>query len=320
MVRTLPFALAISIAFAVGGCGSSTSTNVPTPTTPVPERCQPTLSGAAGGAVASAGGTGSIAVGVARECGWSAAATAPWIVITSGQQGQGDGTIAYRVQANSDPVERRAGISVNDQLAGISQQPAPCAYTVSAGNTTVGAAGADVMVAVGTHSVCAWRVEPNVSWVSASPAEGRGNANVKLSVAPNNGGSRSATVAIAGQNVGLAQQPSAPTPPPAPPAPQPPTPQPPAPPAPPPAPAPPAPPPPGPTPGPRIDLDGTVSGVSGSCPNLAFTLRSRSVYTTSDTEFRKGPCKDVRDGARVKVEGREMSNGLVRADRVEIRD
>lgn len=312
MARTLPFVLTATVVML--GCGSSTSTNVPAPTAPASSRCEPTLSAGAAGAVASSGGTGSISVGVARECAWTAAATASWIVITSGQQGQGDGAIAYRVQPNGDPVERSGGIAVNDQLASISQQAAPCTYTVSPGNTTVGAAGDDVMVSVGTHSVCAWRVEPHASWISASPLEGRGNANVRLSVARNDGGSRSANVGVAGQNVAVTQQ-SAATPPGPPPAPLPPAPTPPAPPIP-----PPPVPPPEPTPGPKIDLDGNVSDLLGSCPNIWFTVKGRTVYTTSATEFRKGPCKDIRSGTRVKVEGHIMSNGPVRADRVTIED
>jgi hypothetical protein len=278
---------------------------------PTPARCQPALNATASDALGSGGGTGTIAVTVARECSWTASATASWIAITSGQQGQG-GRIGYRVQPNTDPLERRGAISVNDQQAAIAQQAAPCAYSVSAGSTNVGPAASDVMVGVHTHNVCTWKVEPNASWISASPSEGRGDANVRLSVARNDGGSRSAGVSIAGQNVVVAQQSAAPAPP-APPAPGP------TPPAPPPAPPPPPPPPP-PTPGPRLDFEGDVSALQGACPSIVFLCRGNSVYTTPDTEFKKGPCKDVRVGRKVRVEGHLMSNGLVRADRVEIKD
>jgi hypothetical protein len=68
-----------------------------------------------------------------------------------------------------------------------------------------------------------------------------------------------------------------------------------------------------------ITLEGTPSDVTGTCPSLTFQLRTFAVYTTADTEFRKGPCRDVARGDEIKVEGMLMSDGRVRADKVELR-
>jgi hypothetical protein len=66
-----------------------------------------------------------------------------------------------------------------------------------------------------------------------------------------------------------------------------------------------------------IDLDGTIAGVSGTCPLLIFVLDGKAVFTTSATVFKKMPCKDVKNGVEVRVSGYLMSDGTVRADQVE---
>jgi hypothetical protein len=65
-----------------------------------------------------------------------------------------------------------------------------------------------------------------------------------------------------------------------------------------------------------ITLTGKVDSVTGSCPALTFTLQGHTVYTTADTQFMKGPCKDIQKNAEVEVRGKLMSDDRVRADRV----
>jgi hypothetical protein len=68
----------------------------------------------------------------------------------------------------------------------------------------------------------------------------------------------------------------------------------------------------------EISLDGRLSALSGACPAISFTLENRRVYTTTATEFSRGPCRDVRSGMRVDVRGHLMSDGLVRAATVRL--
>jgi hypothetical protein len=65
-----------------------------------------------------------------------------------------------------------------------------------------------------------------------------------------------------------------------------------------------------------IDLSGRISEVSGNCPAITFELRGRTVYTTGDTDFRKTACHKIDRGTELQVDGMEMSDGKVRADRV----
>ena len=325
LFATLLSASALAVAAA---CGSSTTTNVTAPST---TRCQPTISTPTA-TFPSAGGTGTATVGVSRECEWSASSNASWIAITAGSRGQGDGTITYRVDANADPVTRRGALSVGGSEAELSQDAAPCRYDVSAPAMPVSSDGGATAIAVRTHQACSWTAASADGWAGASPAAGKGDAAVQLTVAPNDGAPRTTILTIAGQRITVTQlERSVPAPAPAPmpsPAPPPgPSPSPAPPPAPSPAPLPapsPAPspaPPPAPAPGPvpvsAIELRGTIDSVSGSCPALTFALRGRTVFTTSSTEFKKMPCKDVRADAELKVTGYLMSDGTVRADKVE---
>ena len=323
-----PLLFAASAAFALAACGSSATTNV-TVTSPTGTRCQPSLSGSAS-SFGSAGGTGQVAVSVARECGWSAASQAPWLEITSGKEGQGDGTIAYRVAQNADPLSRKAAISIGDQHVDVAQEAAPCVFDVDGPSDPIAAVGGDSIIAMHTHDACAWNASADAAWVSVSPGSGKGDAQIHVRADANAGAERTATIAVGPERIAVRQV-SAPAPaPPPPPDPTPtPTPSPAPSPTPTPTPAPtptptpsptPAPPPPPPPPAPvPIDLSGTIDNVSGTCPALQFTLKGYVVQTSSATEFAKGPCKDLRDGKNVAVTGVLVDSQTVNASRVEMK-
>lgn len=390
-----PFAaLLLASVVLASSCGSTAETTVNL-TAPTAVRCQPAL-GAQSSSFESSGGTGTVAVTVARECSWTASVNAQWIVLTSGQEGQGDGTVAYRISENVDPTLRRGTITVAEQTVQVAQEPAPCRFTVAAGEVRAPAAGADLSVDVRTHSACTWTASASASWAAPAPSSGSGNAAVHVRVPANDGPLRTADLTIAGQRVAVIQEGRAATPAPPPPAPTP-VPPPPA----PPLPGPPAPPPVqcvyqltsigagfeatggvGVVPvrttagcpwsaqssatwvtissapsgvgdgevryvvaenfstSPRttaitigsqihriaqdraeeIELEGKISALSGSCPNLRFAVANRIVTTDRDTEFKSGKCSDARNGKDVKVKGFRQSDGTVDARRVEFED
>ena len=66
-----------------------------------------------------------------------------------------------------------------------------------------------------------------------------------------------------------------------------------------------------------ITLDGKPRSVSGGCPTVTFTVGGRTVFTTRDTDYKKGKCGDLsKDNKEVEVNGTLMSDGRVRAERV----
>lgn len=318
MVRqqALPAAAAVvGIGLLTAACGGSASTRTSV-TAPANVRCQTALEQPAA-SFGSAGGTGTLSVTTARECAWNAVSRSGWVTVTSGAQGQGDGTVAYRVAENVDPLGRQGTLAVGGQDIAVTQEAAPCRFAVSHDAEPLPAAGADALVDVRTHAVCDWTAASDVSWASVSQATGRGGAAVRVNVDPNPGGERSGHVVIADERVAITQHAATTSPPPMPP----PTPAP----GPAPAPAPspnpspsPAPPPdPGPSPVRRVEIEGRIQQLEGSCPSRTFRVGQALVYTTAATRYDDVTCATLRNGMSVEVDGMLMSDGRIRADEIE---
>jgi hypothetical protein len=329
--RPLLFALFI---YTVG-CGSSATTNLTTPTS---ARCQATITNSSGSFPAS-GGTGSISIVVSRDCTWTASSPAGWISLTSAVEGQGDGTVSYRVTENPDPLQRQAAMAVAERPVHITQAAAACLFQLSAMAGPISSDGGDASIDLATHPGCSWNARSEQTWATVAPVSGSGPARLRVEVQPNDGVERTLAIVVGTERVTAVQQQRPATPTPAPP-PQTPTPAPPPTPVPAPTPAPtpapgpnptpaptpaPAPPPtpappPAPTPVSEIEFNGEARNVSGTCPILTFTLDNRTVYTTSTTDFARGPCRDLKNNSDIEVRGWLMSDGRIRADRVRFVD
>ena len=70
----------------------------------------------------------------------------------------------------------------------------------------------------------------------------------------------------------------------------------------------------------EVEVEGVVSGLGGTCPNLTFTVNGAAVVTNGSTKFEGGPCSAVQNRKRVEVEGTRQANGSVLAKSVEIED
>ena len=55
--------------------------------------------------------TGTFTVASQAECGWTATSKAPWLVVTGGHQGTGNGTVTYSITRNREVAERAASIA-----------------------------------------------------------------------------------------------------------------------------------------------------------------------------------------------------------------
>ena len=284
-VLALPFS-AFLASLSLAGCGSSAETSVNV-TGPSNSRCQASVN-AQPSTFAPSGGTGQVTVTVGRECAWTATSNAGWIELTSGREGQGEGTVRYRIAENGDPVTRRGALVVAEQTVQVAQEPAPCSFDVSPREARTGADGGEVSVSVRTHSACTWRASSGSSWASASPQSGSGNATVEIRVPAHDGtSSRSTVVTIAGERVTVVQEGRGSAPPPPPPAPAPPPPAPPAP-EPPPVPPPPPPAPEPPpsaceyefaSPGAAFDADGGTGAVRvRTTATCAWTAQSSAAW------------------------------------------
>ena len=322
-LRTYGPVLILVSVFATSACGSSATTSSSV-TAPAEARCDAAVTSSSV-SFGPDGGTGTISIAVARECAWRATSPVGWITFTTAVEGQGDGSVGYRVGENRDPVTRQTQLSVAERQLALSQGAAPCIYDLSGVPSTIAAEGGQTVIDIETHAACDWTAASQSSWASVSPGSGRGSGHVNVSVSANGTAERGIQLTVAGQRVEMTQraalppppvpvpQPPAPSPtPPAPPAPTP-VPSPPA----PPAPTPPTPPPSGPTPVRSIELDGDAMDVAGTCPNRTFRLENRTVYTSDQTMYESGNCGNLRNRVDIDfVRGMLMSDGRVRADRI----
>ena len=67
-----------------------------------------------------------------------------------------------------------------------------------------------------------------------------------------------------------------------------------------------------------VKLDDPLSGLSGTCPAMRFTVEGRVVTTSSQTEFKGGNCNQLVNGLRVEVEGNQQSDGTIAAESVRL--
>ena len=303
---------AASVAFLAGAC-SQTETSITAPTSD--DRCQVTAASTTP-TFPSPGGQGAVTITTTRDCTWSVGTDAAWVAIAGSRTGQGDASVAFTVAANPIPTPRSAAIVVGGQSVAVSQQAAPCVFSLSRTNDTLTADGGRLAVSVNTLNGCHWTAASGANWIAiSSGSSGDASGTVGLSIAANTGSARVGQVNVAGQNYTVNQGAAAPPPPAPTPTPGP-TPD--------PAP-PPSPPPPGPSPTPppaaaaHVTFEGTISGLSGHCPNLTFSAGGRTIVADGSTSYSgHTKCDDVRNGRSVSGEGDVQANGTVKATRVEV--
>ncbi len=65
--------------------------------------------------------------------------------------------------------------------------------------------------------------------------------------------------------------------------------------------------------GATVELSGTLSARSGTCPALTFTVSSTTVTTTATTQFEDTACSALANGDRVDIKGTRQASGGVAA-------
>ena len=191
--------------------------------------------------VAASASNVSVSISVLNGCAWTARSNAEWLTITSRADGNGSGTLTFRVAANGGGP-RTGTLTIGDRTHTVSQQqagenpptpapppappappppPAPtCTYEISPASLDVAATGGAISpVAVTAPAGCNWTAAVNnASWITiTSGTSGSGNGSVAITIAANTGAARTGTVTIASRAFTVTQ--AAPAPPPPPPAP-----------------------------------------------------------------------------------------------------
>ena len=183
------------------GCGRSATTSLIGPTS---SKCEVSVTNNLP-SVPATGGSGNLTVATNRDCAWSAKADAPWITLSS-SDGQGPAAVNYTVAVNANATPRQGAVVVAEQRVVVTQEAAPCRYTVSPTTRDVAATGEAISITLTTLDGCAWTARGDADWIGAAkPASGQSSGSVRFDVSPNTGLARSSTATIAGQLVRINQ-------------------------------------------------------------------------------------------------------------------
>jgi len=137
----------------------------------------------------TSGGTGSISVTASdASCSRTATSNVPWITITGGATGAGNGTVTYNVAANTGAA-RTGTITVAGQTFTVTQEAVQlvCTYALSAASQTVSALGGNLSFGVTTQAGCPLAATSNVAWiiVNSASADANGAGTVSYTVQAN---------------------------------------------------------------------------------------------------------------------------------------
>lgn len=123
------------------------------------------------------GGTGAVRVTASDpSCGWQVRADAPWITITSGETGTGNGSVVFAVAANTSMEAREGSITVGEKLVTVRQEGVPQrTLTVSKtglGSGSVSSSPEGIVCGAECSSQSAAFIQKTVVTLAAEPAPG----------------------------------------------------------------------------------------------------------------------------------------------------
>lgn len=155
--------------------------------------------------VPASGGGGTVAVSTSAGCAWAAVSNAPWLSITAGTSGSGNGTLAFTAATNAGNA-RTGTLTIAGQTFTITQAALVCTYTVSPTTLSISKKGGTLDVTVSAAPGCAWTARSTVAWIEVkSGANGIGNGSVEVKIDKNRDDGRTGTLTIAGQTVTIRQ-------------------------------------------------------------------------------------------------------------------
>ena len=138
------------------------------------------------------------------QCSWRAATDTPWINITAGRDGSGNGAVTFQVGAAAG-VPRPGALTIAGQEV-VVEQGGACSYVLGATAFSLGAAGGAIDVPITAPPGCAWTIASQAPWITAADtSSGSGSAVVRLRVDATEIPSRTGSVIVAGQAIVVEQ-------------------------------------------------------------------------------------------------------------------
>ena len=153
------------------------------------------------------GDSGNVSVTSPGGCSWTVTSNDDWITVTSGDSGNGSGTVGYSVAANPDASSRTGTITIAGETFTVTQDGISCTYSISSTSQSFGNIGGSGNVSVTSPGDCSWTVTSNDDWITVTLGDsGNGSGTVGYSVAANpDASSRTGTITIAGETFTVTQ-------------------------------------------------------------------------------------------------------------------
>ena len=102
------------------------------------------------------GSTGIVNVTTPGSCAWTAVSNDPFITVTSGASGNGNGTVGFSVAANPNPGQRAGSITIAGLTFNVSQDGTNCSYSIAPTSKSLGASASTNSVNVTASAGCTW--------------------------------------------------------------------------------------------------------------------------------------------------------------------
>lgn len=154
--------------------------------------------------VPASGTTYNLDVETNTDCTWNIQTGCNWVSLNT-NSGTGDGTVSVTVSPNTDAQVRNCTLSIGNTTHIITQQGAPCTYSIPGSSQNFSAQAGQGNFVVNATAGCAWTATESCSWVTLTSASGTGNGSVTYTVDANTGTQRSCTITVNGQTYTITQ-------------------------------------------------------------------------------------------------------------------
>ena len=143
---------------------------------------------------------GNFSVGITTDCSWTAVSNVPWISISSGATGTGNGAINFYVTPNTSSAPRTGTLTIGGQTYTVNQS-SDCAYNLyPISSINISANGGNSSFGLITGADCSYTAVSNNPFITInSGGSGTGTGSISFSVAANTGAARTGTITVGGQ-------------------------------------------------------------------------------------------------------------------------
>src|SRR5207302_6954546 len=111
-------------------------------------------------------------------CIWSVSSGTNWIIVNSAASNTNSGLVSYTVSANPTHLTRTGTISIDGQTLTITQDPAPCTFTLGSTTANYSYVLTNDTVSVSTLTGCVWSVSSGTNWITVNSAANNTNSGL----------------------------------------------------------------------------------------------------------------------------------------------